>query len=94
MRIILKVNTDRLIFVHQMLLHCCMHHHLRRVSVSLVSQLAYDAWVTSSKSALKDLKKEKTKRKKEEKKKAKRELQRQEGERVTWGGVATTDLTD
>ncbi|XP_049437555.1 piezo-type mechanosensitive ion channel component 2 [Epinephelus fuscoguttatus] len=42
-------------------------------------QLAYDAWVTSSKSALKDLKKEKTKRKKEEKKKAKRELQRQEG---------------
>ncbi|XP_014195171.2 piezo-type mechanosensitive ion channel component 2 [Haplochromis burtoni] len=42
-------------------------------------QLAYEAWVTSSKKALKDLKKEKTKIKKEEKKKAKRELQRQQG---------------
>ncbi|KAL6119927.1 uncharacterized protein ACO6RY_04388 [Pungitius sinensis] len=42
-------------------------------------QLAYDAWVTSSKSALKDLKKEKTKMKKEEKKRAKRELRSQQG---------------
>ncbi|XP_059190060.1 piezo-type mechanosensitive ion channel component 2 [Centropristis striata] len=42
-------------------------------------QLAYDAWVTSSKSALKDLKKEKKIIKKEEKKKAKRELRRQQG---------------
>ncbi|XP_035801250.1 piezo-type mechanosensitive ion channel component 2 isoform X1 [Amphiprion ocellaris] len=41
-------------------------------------QLAYDAWVTSSKSALKNLKTEKKKMKKEEKK-AKRELQRQQG---------------
>ncbi|KAM9342468.1 piezo-type mechanosensitive ion channel component 2 [Pholidichthys leucotaenia] len=42
-------------------------------------QLAYDAWVTSSKKALRDLKKEKKKIKKEEKKKAKKELQRQQG---------------
>ncbi|XP_029291030.1 LOW QUALITY PROTEIN: piezo-type mechanosensitive ion channel component 2 [Cottoperca gobio] len=42
-------------------------------------QLAYDAWVNSSKSALKDLKKEKKQIKKEEKKRAKRELQRQQG---------------
>ncbi|XP_029912219.1 piezo-type mechanosensitive ion channel component 2 [Myripristis murdjan] len=42
-------------------------------------QLAYDAWVTSSKSALRDLKKEKKKIKKEETKRAKRELQKQQG---------------
>ncbi|XP_030590436.1 piezo-type mechanosensitive ion channel component 2 [Archocentrus centrarchus] len=42
-------------------------------------QLAYEAWVTSSKKALKDLKKEKKKMKREDKKKAKRELQRQQG---------------
>ncbi|XP_053705319.1 piezo-type mechanosensitive ion channel component 2 [Synchiropus splendidus] len=42
-------------------------------------QLAYNAWVTSSKSALKDLKKEKSTFKKVEKKKAKKELQRQQG---------------
>lgn len=36
--------------------------------------------MTSSKKALKDLKKEKKKIKKEEKKKAKKELQRQQGE--------------
>ncbi|KAM9855188.1 piezo-type mechanosensitive ion channel component 2 [Aulostomus maculatus] len=42
-------------------------------------QLAYDAWITSSKIALKDLKKEKKQIKKEEKKRAKRELQRQQG---------------
>ncbi|XP_044066352.1 piezo-type mechanosensitive ion channel component 2 [Siniperca chuatsi] len=42
-------------------------------------QLAYNAWVTSSKMALKDLKKEKKKIKKEEKKRARRELQRQQG---------------
>ncbi|KAM6930104.1 piezo-type mechanosensitive ion channel component 2 [Lycodopsis pacificus] len=42
-------------------------------------QLAYDAWVTSSKSALKDVKREKKIRKKEETKRAKRELQRQQG---------------
>ncbi|KAK1898996.1 Piezo-type mechanosensitive ion channel component 2, partial [Dissostichus eleginoides] len=42
-------------------------------------QLAYDAWVNSSKSALRDLKKEKKKIKKEEKKRAKRELQKQQG---------------
>nr|XP_046251923.1 piezo-type mechanosensitive ion channel component 2 [Scatophagus argus] len=42
-------------------------------------QLAYNAWVTSSKVALKDLKKEKKKIKKEEKKRAKKELQRQQG---------------
>lgn len=47
----------------------------------VISQLAYEAWVTSSKTALKDLKKEKKKLKKEEKKKAKRELQKQQGER-------------
>lgn len=50
------------------------------IFLSLVSQLAYNAWVTSSKSALKDLKKEKKKRKKEEKKIEKRELQMQQGE--------------
>lgn len=53
------------------------------VSLSLIPQLAYGAWVTSSKSALKDLKKEKKHIKKEEKKRAKRELQRQQGERAT-----------
>ncbi|XP_023283479.1 piezo-type mechanosensitive ion channel component 2-like [Seriola lalandi dorsalis] len=42
-------------------------------------QLAYEAWVTGSKMALKDLKKEKKKMKKEEKKRAKRELERQQG---------------
>ncbi|XP_041654339.1 piezo-type mechanosensitive ion channel component 2 [Cheilinus undulatus] len=42
-------------------------------------QLAYEAWVTSSKSALKDLKKERKKMKKEEKKRIKRELQKQQG---------------
>ncbi|XP_068607432.1 piezo-type mechanosensitive ion channel component 2 [Brachionichthys hirsutus] len=42
-------------------------------------QLAYNAWVTSSKRALKDLKKEKKKIQKEETKRAKRELQRQQG---------------
>lgn len=47
------------------------------------SQLAYDAWVNSSKSALKDLKKEKKKIKKDEKKRAKRELQREQGERLS-----------
>lgn len=47
----------------------------------VISQLAYEAWATSSKTALKDLKKEKKKLKKEEKKKAKRELQKQQGER-------------
>ncbi len=45
------------------------------------SQLAYDAWVTSSKMALKDLKKEKKKIKKEEKKRAKAELKKQQSER-------------
>uniref|UniRef100_A0A4W6BTH3 Piezo-type mechanosensitive ion channel component n=1 Tax=Lates calcarifer TaxID=8187 RepID=A0A4W6BTH3_LATCA len=44
------------------------------LSVSVISQLAYEAWVTSSKTALKDLKKEKKKRKEEEKKREKREL--------------------
>uniref|UniRef100_A0A8C6MC66 Piezo-type mechanosensitive ion channel component n=1 Tax=Nothobranchius furzeri TaxID=105023 RepID=A0A8C6MC66_NOTFU len=39
-------------------------------------QLAYNAWITSSKTALKDLKKENKKMKKEEKKRAKRELQK------------------
>ncbi|XP_072304739.1 piezo-type mechanosensitive ion channel component 2 [Eucyclogobius newberryi] len=42
-------------------------------------QLAYEAWVTSSKNALKDHKKEKKKIKKEEKKKAKKELQKKQG---------------
>ena len=42
-------------------------------------QLAYDAWVTSSKAALKGHKKEEKKMKKEEKRRAKRELQRQQG---------------
>ncbi|XP_070695122.1 piezo-type mechanosensitive ion channel component 2 [Pempheris klunzingeri] len=42
-------------------------------------QLAYNAWVTSPKSALKDLKKDKKQIKKEEKKRAKRELQKQQG---------------
>lgn len=67
----LKVNTDSLIFdcnIISLDVHLCL------------SQLAYDAWVTSSKTALKDLKKEKKKMKKEEKKRAKRELQRQQGE--------------
>ncbi|XP_024915441.1 piezo-type mechanosensitive ion channel component 2 [Cynoglossus semilaevis] len=41
-------------------------------------QLAYDAWVTSSKSALKDLKMDKQRLKKEEKKKVKKELRRQQ----------------
>lgn len=43
-------------------------------------QWAYNAWTTSSKSALKDLKKEKKNIKKEEKKRAKTELQKQQGE--------------
>ncbi|KAM6924897.1 piezo-type mechanosensitive ion channel component 2 [Xenentodon cancila] len=42
-------------------------------------QLAYDAWITSSKTALKDLTKEKKRRKKEEKKMAKKELQKEQG---------------
>ncbi|XP_068453642.1 piezo-type mechanosensitive ion channel component 2 [Clinocottus analis] len=42
-------------------------------------QLAYDAWVNSSKSTLKDLKREKKAIQKEEKKREKRELQRQQG---------------
>ncbi|XP_067447829.1 piezo-type mechanosensitive ion channel component 2 [Thunnus thynnus] len=42
-------------------------------------QLAYNAWSTSSKTALKDLKKEKKTIQKEEKKRAKRELQKQQG---------------
>ncbi|XP_058500051.1 piezo-type mechanosensitive ion channel component 2 [Solea solea] len=42
-------------------------------------QLAYDAWVTSSKSALRNLNKDKKRMKKEEKKKIKRELQREQG---------------
>ncbi|XP_075882351.1 piezo-type mechanosensitive ion channel component 2 [Nelusetta ayraudi] len=42
-------------------------------------QLAYNAWVTSSKTALKDLKKEKKTIKKEEKKRTKREMQKQQG---------------
>nr|XP_049608911.1 piezo-type mechanosensitive ion channel component 2 isoform X1 [Syngnathus scovelli] len=41
-------------------------------------QLAYNAWVTSSKTALKDLSREKRRMKKEEKKRAKRELQAQQ----------------
>lgn len=45
-----------------------------------VCQLAYNAWVTSSKTALKDLKKEKKTMKKEEKKRTKREMQIQQGE--------------
>lgn len=45
-----------------------------------VCQLAYNAWVTSSKTALKDLKKEKKTIKKEEKKRTKREMQKQQGE--------------
>lgn len=48
---------------------------------TLLLQLAYNAWVTSSKSALKDLRKEKKKQKKEERKRAKRELQRQQGKK-------------
>ncbi|XP_015233211.1 PREDICTED: piezo-type mechanosensitive ion channel component 2-like [Cyprinodon variegatus] len=42
-------------------------------------QWAYNAWTTSSKSALKDLKKEKKKIRKEEKKRAKTELRKQQG---------------
>ena len=57
--------------------------------MSVISQLAYNAWTTSSKMALKDLKKEKTKRKKEEKKRAERELQKQQGERTTCGVYLT-----
>ncbi|XP_061604090.1 piezo-type mechanosensitive ion channel component 2 [Phyllopteryx taeniolatus] len=41
-------------------------------------QLAYNAWVTSSKTALKDLSREKRRMKKEEKKRATRELQAQQ----------------
>ncbi|XP_077433447.1 piezo-type mechanosensitive ion channel component 2 isoform X2 [Vanacampus margaritifer] len=41
-------------------------------------QLAYNAWVTSSKAALKDLSREKRRMKKEEKKRAKRALQAQQ----------------
>ncbi|KAF6735527.1 Piezo-type mechanosensitive ion channel component 2 [Oryzias melastigma] len=47
-------------------------------------QLAYNAWVTSSKSALKDLRKENKKIKKEERKRAKRELQRQQDRFLFW----------
>ncbi|XP_055788849.1 piezo-type mechanosensitive ion channel component 2-like [Salvelinus fontinalis] len=42
-------------------------------------QLAYEAWVTSSKAALNLHKKEESKMKKEEKRRAKRQLQRQQG---------------
>ncbi|MEQ2218303.1 hypothetical protein XENOCAPTIV_001185, partial [Xenoophorus captivus] len=42
-------------------------------------QWAYNAWTTSSKSALKDLRKERKKIKKDEKKRAKTELQKQQG---------------
>ncbi|XP_041859109.1 piezo-type mechanosensitive ion channel component 2 [Melanotaenia boesemani] len=42
-------------------------------------QLAYNAWITSSKTALKDLKKEKKKIKKEERKRVKRELRKEQG---------------
>ncbi|KAG7273270.1 hypothetical protein CRUP_009698, partial [Coryphaenoides rupestris] len=42
-------------------------------------QLAYEAWVTSSKTALRDLKKEKKKLKKEEKKRARREMEMEHG---------------
>ncbi|XP_072771947.1 piezo-type mechanosensitive ion channel component 2 [Nerophis lumbriciformis] len=41
-------------------------------------QLAYEAWITSSKAALKNLSREKRRMKKEEKKRAKRELQAQQ----------------
>lgn len=51
--------------------------------------MAYGAWVTSSKMALKDLKKEKKKIKKAEKKREKRELQRQQGESATSGVYVT-----
>lgn len=47
-----------------------------------VCQLAYNAWVTSSKTALKDLKKEKKTIKKEEKKRTKREMLKQQGQAV------------
>ncbi|XP_019728730.1 piezo-type mechanosensitive ion channel component 2 [Hippocampus comes] len=43
-------------------------------------QLAYNAWVTSSKTALKDLSREKRRMKKEQKKREKRELQPQQSE--------------
>lgn len=46
--------------------------------------MAYNAWITSSKSALKDLKKEKKILKREEEKRAKRELQKQQGETLLW----------
>ncbi|XP_056158031.1 piezo-type mechanosensitive ion channel component 2-like, partial [Lampris incognitus] len=42
-------------------------------------QLAYEAWITNSKTALSNLKKEKKKTKQEERKRAKRELRRQQG---------------
>lgn len=51
--------------------------------MSFISQLAYNAWVTSSKVALKDLQKENKKIKKEEKKRTKKELQKQQGETET-----------
>lgn len=51
--------------------------------MSFITQLAYNAWVTSSKVALKDLKKEKKKIQKEEKKRTKKELQKQQGETGT-----------
>lgn len=43
--------------------------------------MAYNAWVSSSKKALRDLKKEKKKIRKEEKKKTKTELQKQQGDK-------------
>ena len=48
----------------------------------LSPQLAYEAWVTSSKAALNLHRKEESKMKKEEKRRAKRQLQRQQGKRV------------
>ncbi len=57
--------------------------------MSSISQLAYNAWVTSSKTALKDVNKEKKKMKKEKKKREKREMQRQQGERATCGVYVT-----
>lgn len=74
-----KQNTDGFKFLIESRFHCKAGRKWHE-SCTRVCQLAYNAWVTSSKTALKDLKKEKKTIKKEEKKRTKREMQKQQGE--------------
>ncbi|XP_024239446.1 piezo-type mechanosensitive ion channel component 2-like [Oncorhynchus tshawytscha] len=57
----------------------CGYHLFESDSEEEEEELAYEAWVTSSKAALNLHRKEESKMKKEEKRRAKRQLQRQQG---------------